>query len=76
MQVAAEVAAPLSQAKKITMVSSGKGDVGASKLTGEVLQVMEKLPEVIEGMTGVNISKVGLALESGNIMNDIAHSHS
>ena len=33
LQVAAEVAAPLSQAKKITMASSGKGDVGVSKLT-------------------------------------------
>jgi len=56
-KVAAEIAAPLSQAKKVTMVSSGKGDVGAAKLTGEVLQVMEKLPEVVQGMTGVDISK-------------------
>ena len=57
-QVAAEIAAPLSQAKKVTMVSSGKGDVGAAKLTGEVLQVMEDLPKVVQGMTGVDISKV------------------
>ncbi len=57
--MAAEVAAPLSQAKKITMVSSGQGDVGAAKLTGEVLTVMEKLPQVVEGMTGVDIAKVG-----------------
>ncbi|CAH1785301.1 unnamed protein product [Owenia fusiformis] len=56
-KVAAEIAAPLSQAKKITMVSSGKGDVGAAKLTGEVMEVMGRLPEVVEGMTGVNISK-------------------
>ena len=57
-QVAAEIAAPLSQAKKVTMVSSGNGEVGAAKLTGEVLTIMNKLPEVIEGMTGINISKV------------------
>ena len=56
--MAAEVAAPLSQAKKITMVSSGKGDVGVSKLTNEVFDVMSKLPHVVEGMTGVDISKV------------------
>ncbi|KAK2190352.1 hypothetical protein NP493_83g04042 [Ridgeia piscesae] len=56
-KVAAEIAAPLSQAKKVTMVSSGKGEVGAAKLTGEVLTIMNKLPEVIEGMTGINISK-------------------
>merc|ERR1719511_610685 len=38
-QVAAEVSAPLSQTKKITMVSTGDGPVGASKLTGEVLEI-------------------------------------
>ena len=56
--MAAEIAAPLSQVKKVTMVSSGQGDVGASKLTNEVLNIMNKLPEVIEAMTGINISKV------------------
>lgn len=56
-KVAAEVAAPLSQAKKVTMVSSGNSDVGAAKLTSEVLEVVEKLPKVVEGMTGVDISK-------------------
>lgn len=56
--MAAEIAAPLSQAKKITMVSTGKGEMGAAKLTGEVLQIMEKLPKVVEGMTGVDMSKV------------------
>ena len=30
-QVAAEVAAPLSQTKKITMVASGEGEVGAGQ---------------------------------------------
>ena len=57
-QIAAEVAYPLSQVKKVTMVSSGKGDVGAAKLTGEILEIIEKLPKVVENMTGVNIAKV------------------
>ena len=57
-QVAAEVAAPLSQAKKITMVSSGQGDIGASKLTGEVLSIVSKVPEVVKNLTGVDIIKV------------------
>ena len=61
VQVAAEIAAPLSQAKKITMVSMGKGDVGAAKLTGEVVEVMERLPKMVEGLTGVNIAKVCLS---------------
>ena len=58
LQIAAEVAAPLAQAKKVTMVSSGGGDVGAAKLTGEIMEIVERLPKVVEGMTGVNISKV------------------
>lgn len=42
------------------MVSSGKGDVGVSKLTGEVLEIMEKMPNVVEKLTGINIQKVRL----------------
>lgn len=58
-QVVAEVAAPLSQAKKITMVSSGSGEMGAAKLTGEVLQIVNKVPELVKSITGVDISRVG-----------------
>lgn len=57
-KVAAEVAAPLSQAKKITMVSSGTGEIGAAKLTGEVLQIVNKVPELVKAITGVDISRV------------------
>lgn len=57
-KIAAEVAAPLSQAKKITMVSSGSGDVGAAKLTGEVLAIVNKVPELVKNITGVDISRV------------------
>ncbi|XP_048524951.1 flotillin-1 isoform X5 [Dendroctonus ponderosae] len=57
-KVAAEVAAPLSQAKKITMISTGNGEVGASKLTGEVLDIVNKVPELVKAMTGVDIAKV------------------
>ncbi|XP_038063791.1 flotillin-1-like [Patiria miniata] len=56
-KIAAEVAAPLAQVNKITMVSSGKGDVGASKLTGEVMDIMNRVPQLVENMTGVNISE-------------------
>jgi len=56
--VAAEVAAPLAQTKKVTMVSMGKGDVGAAKLTTEVLNVVERIPNVVEGLTGVTVTKV------------------
>ena len=56
-KVAAEIAAPLAQAKKVTMVTSGKGDVGAAKLTGEVLEIMTRLPQMVKSMTGVDMTK-------------------
>jgi len=56
--MAAEVAAPLSHAKKLTMVSAGPSQVGVSKVTTEVLQVVERLPKMVEGITGVDIAKV------------------
>ena len=40
------------------MVSSGKGDVGAEKLTGEVMDIMNRLPQLVQTMTGVDIAKV------------------
>lgn len=58
LQVAAEVAAPLSQAKKITMVSSGNGTIGAEKLTEEVLNIVTRVPELVKNLTGVDIAKV------------------
>ncbi|XP_043939231.1 flotillin-1 [Protopterus annectens] len=55
--VAAEITKPLNETKKITMVSSGTGEVGMGKVTGEVLDIMNKLPETIEKITGVSISQ-------------------
>nr|XP_012228258.1 PREDICTED: flotillin-1 isoform X1 [Linepithema humile] len=56
-KVAAEVAAPLSQAKKITMVSSGNGTIGADKLTEEVFSIVQRVPELVKSLTGVDIAK-------------------
>merc|ERR1711915_652276 len=55
-KVAAEIGGPISQTKKITMVSTGDGPVGASKLTGEVLDIMKSLPDTVKAMTGVDIT--------------------
>jgi len=55
-KIAAEIAAPLSQTKKITLVSSGDGEVGASRITGEVLDIMVKVPDMVNRMTGVDIT--------------------
>ncbi|XP_068917941.1 flotillin-1 isoform X1 [Tenebrio molitor] len=56
-KVAAEVAAPMAQTKKITMVSTGSGEVGAAKLTGEVLEIVNKVPQLVKTLTGVDIAK-------------------
>ena len=56
-KVAAEVAAPLSRTNKITMVADSSGDIGASKLTEEVMTIMTKVPDMVKTMTGVDISK-------------------
>jgi len=40
------------------MVSGGSSEVGVSKITTEVLQVVERLPKMVEGITGVDIAKV------------------
>lgn len=48
----------MSGCDKIVMVSNGQGDVGAGKITGEILDIVAKLPKAVESLTGVDISKV------------------
>jgi len=64
-KVAAEVAAPLSQTKKITMVATGEGEVGAGRLTGEVLDIMTRVPDMVNKMTGVDITNNMAAASAG-----------
>jgi len=56
-RVAAEIAAPLSAAKKITLVAGPNGELGAAKLTTEVLEIMSRVPEAIKRMTGVDLEQ-------------------
>lgn len=56
--MAEEISKPLCGANKVTMVSSGGGEVGAAKLSGEVLEIMTRLPAAVEKLTGVSISQV------------------
>lgn len=56
--MAEEISKPLCEARKVTMVSSGDGQVGAAKLSGEVLDMMTRIPEALERLTGVSISQV------------------
>ena len=56
-KVAAEVAAPLTRVNKITMVADSNGEIGAARMTEEVLSIMTKVPDVINNMTGVDIKQ-------------------
>nr|XP_056707984.1 flotillin-1 isoform X1 [Euleptes europaea] len=56
-EMAEEISKPLTSVKKIKIVSSGSGDMGASKITGEVIDIMNKLPDTIEKLTGISISQ-------------------
>ncbi len=53
-EVAAAVAQPLGQTDRIVMIS-GDGSMGASKLTGDVTNVVSQLPDLVESLTGIDI---------------------
>uniref|UniRef100_A0A671SV25 Flotillin n=1 Tax=Sinocyclocheilus anshuiensis TaxID=1608454 RepID=A0A671SV25_9TELE len=65
--MAEEISKPLCAAQKVTMVSSGGSEVGAAKLTGEVLEIMTRLPSAVEKLTGVNISQVTTLTRIGDV---------
>ena len=54
-EIASEIAAPITRVNRITMVADANGEIGAARMTDEVLSIMTKIPEVINNMTGVNI---------------------
>ncbi len=56
-QMAHEIATPMSKTNKITMVTAN-GETGAARLTGEVLEIMTKMPELVKSLTGVDVAKV------------------
>uniref|UniRef100_A0A915BAY9 Band 7 domain-containing protein n=1 Tax=Parascaris univalens TaxID=6257 RepID=A0A915BAY9_PARUN len=39
------------------MISTGDGDIGAARITQEVLDIMQRVPQLVSGMTGVDIFK-------------------
>src|SRR5580704_15183510 len=54
-EVAGKVSEPLAKMERMVIINSGSGPGGgASKLTGDVTQIMSQLPPVIESLTGIN----------------------
>src|SRR6266487_3816198 len=58
-EVAGKMSEPLSRTEKMVIINSGNGaGGGASKLTGDVTQIMAQLPPVIESLTGIKLEKL------------------
>src|SRR5258706_70064 len=58
-EVAGKISEPLSRTEKMVIINSGNGPGGgASKLTGDVTQIISQLPPIIESLTGVKFEKL------------------
>jgi flotillin len=58
-EVAGKISEPLSKTDKIVIINSGSGvGGGASKLTGDVTQIISQLPPVVESLTGIKFEKL------------------
>jgi len=58
-EIAGRISEPLSKTEKIVIINSGNGTGGgASKLTGDVTQIISQLPPVLESLTGVKFEKL------------------
>lgn len=76
-EIAGKISEPLAKTDKITIINSGGGvGGGASKLTGDVTQIMAQLPPVLESLTGVKFEKLleqvpalKKAMEKDNVKN-------
>ncbi|MGA2221050.1 MAG: SPFH domain-containing protein [Verrucomicrobiia bacterium] len=58
-EVAGKISEPLAKTDRITIISSGDGTgAGASKVTGDITNIMAQLPAVIESLTGVQLQRL------------------
>jgi len=58
-EVAGKISEPLAKTDKIVIINSGNGPGGgASKLTGDITQIISQLPPVVESLTGVKFEKL------------------
>jgi len=58
-EVAGKISEPLSKTEKMVIINSGiDNGGGASKLTGDVTQIVAQLPPMIESLTGIKLEKL------------------
>ena len=61
-EIARSVSEPLARTESITMISTGDGGPGASKLTGDVANVMAQMPAIVESLSGIDLGRLAAAL--------------
>lgn len=54
-RIAAEIAGPIESMQKMTLISSGDGQVGFRRITSEVMHVMNECPNSVNQMTGIDL---------------------
>lgn len=58
-ELAGKIAEPLARTEKMVIINSGPGPGGgASKLTGDITQIIAQLPPVLESLTGVKFERL------------------
>ncbi|HEV2394223.1 MAG TPA: SPFH domain-containing protein [Verrucomicrobiae bacterium] len=58
-EVAGKISEPLAKTEKMIIINSGNGvGGGASKVTGDVTQIVAQLPPIIESLTGIKFEKL------------------
>jgi len=58
-EVAGKISEPLAKTEKIVIINSGGGlGNGASKLTGDITQIVAQLPPMIESLTGIKFERL------------------
>ncbi len=56
-QVAAAISEPLSKTDRIVVISSGDGGgAGASKISGDIANIIAQVPATVEALTGLNLT--------------------
>jgi flotillin len=57
-EVAGKISEPLAKTEKMVIINSGNGSGGASRLTGDITQIISQLPPVLESLTGIKFEKL------------------
>jgi flotillin len=57
-ELARAIAEPLGKTEKITIVSTGDGALGASRITKDIVDIVGQLPPVLEGVSGINLKEL------------------